>query len=285
MKRYIALLTTIMLILLCTSCSDDFPSQGNGESAEGNNIITETQEDTETESKTDADSTDSESDSETEGESISDNEIDNETDSDSATESEIESDSAETESVTASPHVDFDENDYCDKCGEKIDTDTENDGADNVETPVASSALFDKFYDSSFDLTATNHSNGGKMTEKSDTYTNAGYELKFTNYTNVYKNARDAKGNPALKLGKTTEKGSFEVKIPDDITKVVLKIAKYKDHDSAVIINGKEYTLAKNSNDGEYDEIIVDTSETKMIIVSTTEACKICMIRSIEFIK
>ena len=52
-----------------------------------------------------------------------------------------------------------------------------------------------------------------------------------------------------------------------------------------VIINGREYILTKASNNGEYDEIIIDTSNVKKITVSTTKDHTMCMIRSIEFIK
>ena len=228
-----------------------------------------------------------------------------ETGTESETETHIVLDTQERETFTdyieietASKHIDSkDENGYCDICGEKIEADT----ADEIETVEtiesieetseeiteetisADSALFDKFYDSNFDTSGTAHSNGGKMTEKSDTYNAGVYQLKFLNYVNLYKNARDAKGNPALKLGKSDAVGYFEIIIPENVSSVIFKVAKYKEQDSSVRINGVEYKLTKNSNDGVYDEIIIDTSETKKIMVSTTEANKICMIRSIEF--
>lgn len=191
----------------------------------------------------------------------------------------------EEETETKSIHVDDrDENGYCDICGVKIENNTPSNNGTNASSG-STVALFNQFYDSGFDTTKSDHSDGGAMTEKSDTYTNNGYELKFLNYSNLYKNARDAKGNPALKLGKKSAVGSFEISIPNGVSRVVLKIAKYKDQASAVIVNDTEYTLTKNSNDGEYDEIIVDTSKNKTIIVTTSATYKVCMIRSIEFIK
>lgn len=194
--------------------------------------------------------------------------------------------------TTEKIHVDtLDENGYCDICGEKIEeieSQSSNEDVDNEEesnTEETNSALFNKFYDSNFDLTLTTHSNGSKMTEKSDTYTAGIYELKFYNYTNVYKNARDAKGNPALKVGNTTYLGSFEFNVPSEIQIVILEIAKYKDHASSVLINGREYTLTKNSNDGEYDRIIIDCTSNKVVTFTTTNEGKTCMIRSIAFIK
>lgn len=193
----------------------------------------------------------------------------------------IEDEETETKSI----HVDDrDENGYCDICGVKIENNTPSNNGTNASSG-STVALFNQFYDSGFDTTKSDHSDGGAMSEKSDTYTNNGYELKFLNYSNLYKNARDAKGNPTLKLGKKSAVGSFEISIPNGVSRVVLKIAKYKDQASAVIVNDTEYTLTKNSNDGEYDEIIVDTSKNKTIIVTTSATYKVCMIRSIEFIK
>ena len=198
------------------------------------------------------------------------------------TEVELTTEISTDESETASKHVDIDENFYCDVCGTRLEpTGTE----DETNLIQENKVLFDKFYDSSFDLSKTEHSNGSKMTDESDAFQSGDTILQFLNYTNLYKNARDAMGNPALKLGKSDALGSFEITIPENVSIVVLKIAKYKDHDSTVIINGREYTLIKESNNGEYDEIIIDTANVKRITVSTTKSHTMCMIRSIEFIK
>lgn len=210
-----------------------------------------------------------------------------------ATESASTTESTQTNTEgTECPHVDtLDENGYCDICGEKIEeieTDPENNSEEKEEDfneEYNSSILFNEFYDSNFDLTALSHSNGSKMTEKSDTYTQEEYELKFLNYKNVYKNARDAMGNPALKVGNTTDVGSFEINLPNEISIVVFEIAKYKDHTSTVFINGREYSLTKNSNDGEYERIIVDATKVKTITFTTADEGKICMVRAIEYIK
>ncbi len=217
---------------------------------------------------------------------------------DSETESSIELSSTETnteqthdteiytetyETETALEHVDKDDNSYCDICGEILKSESVE---DEVYTMKGEKALFEKFYDNSFDLTAKEHSDGSKMTEDSNTfYSDDGSILKFENYTNLYKNARDAKGNPVLKLGKSDALGSFEITIPQNVNIVILEIAKYKDQDSTVIINGREYTITKESDNGEYEEIIIDTATFKKITVSTIKEHTMCMIRSIEFIK
>ena len=199
-----------------------------------------------------------------------------------------ESESAEEdETHPESIHDDSkDQNGYCDICGKEMDSDqsSENGASNSGENASSNSvALFNKFYNDNFDPTQTKHSDGSAMDSVSDSYNNSEYILQFQNYENIYKNARDAKGNPALKLGKKAAVGCFEINIPKNVTCVVFKIAKYKDQDSAVNINGVEYTLTKNSNDGEYDEIAIDTSKSKVIVVSTTEKYKSCMIHSIEY--
>lgn len=179
-------------------------------------------------------------------------------------------------------HIDVDENDHCDICG--IDLTVEDNNSSSSE--IYQSILFGKFYDANFDLEKKTHSNGSKMEiNKSDKYQSDGYELHFVNFSNVYKNARDAQGNPALKLGKTSEVASFEFTVPNDIKVVVIKVAKYCGINSVVEVNNREYVLQKSSDDGEYDSIIIDTSKNKTIIFSTTEAGPRCMIRSIEFVK
>ena len=199
-----------------------------------------------------------------------------------STETETSTEPTSNESGTASIHVDIDENFYCDVCGTRLQSE---DPEEETKLIEGDSVLFDEFYDSSFDLNSKEHSNGSKITEDSETYYSNGCELKFQNYSNLYNNARDAKGNSALKLGKSDAIGSFEITIPQNASIVLLKIGKYKDNDSTVIINGREYILTKASNNGEYDEIIIDTSNVKKITVSTTKDHTMCMIRSIEFIK
>ncbi len=208
-----------------------------------------------------------------------------ETRTQSVTETESESEynsESNTEKEPECIHVDVDENYHCDICG--IDITAEDD--DSSTSEIYQSILFGKFYDANFDLEKKTHSNGSKMEiNKSDKYQSDGYELHFVNFSNVYKNARDAQGNPTLKLGKTSEVASFEFTVPNDIKVVVIKVAKYCGINSVVEVNNREYVLTRSSDDGEYDSIIIDTSKNKTIIFSTTEAGPRCMIRSIEFVK
>ncbi len=241
--------------------------------------------------------TDAESDRNLESDTLDDTELYSE-DAIEYTESDSEP-YLETETIHDPDHdfVDVDENYYCDICGILVKEETESENeteslelSDEVPTetetetdPPLLPALFDKFYDKNFDLESKKESNGGKMTEKNNTYYSSGYVLKFENYSCVYKNARDSKGNPVLKVGKGDAVGVFSFTVPKDVTTVIFRIARYKDKESAVMINGKEYILTKNSSDGKYEKIIIDTSAKKTILLTTIADRQVCMIRSIEF--
>ena len=120
-----------------------------------------------------------------------------------------------------------------------------------------------------------------------------GYDIKDTteNHTltlstveSVYGSARDLMGNSCLKLGTKSVAGSFSFTVPDEITEVVICVAKYKTNAATVTVNETSYELTKNSNDGEYDEIVVDTTTTKTVSFSVTSGYR-CMINTISFIK
>ena len=101
-----------------------------------------------------------------------------------------------------------------------------------------------------------------------------GYTLNITGGSKMYPDSRDAKGNSAIKLGTSSAAGSFSLTVPDDVTSVIIYAAKYKTNASALVINSKTYTLTKASNNGQYDEIIIDTSTTKTISVKTSGTSK-----------
>ena len=101
----------------------------------------------------------------------------------------------------------------------------------------------------------------------------------------VYGPAYDAKGNSCLKLGTSKLVGSFSFAVPEDITSVTIFVAKYKANDTKVSVNGTNTTLTKNSNDGAYDEIVIDTTTTKTISFATVATTYRCMINTIVFSK
>ena len=127
------------------------------------------------------------------------------------------------------------------------------------------------------------HSDGSSASSYSET--NNGYTLTLSSMSNVYKSARDAKGNSCLKLGASSKAGSFNFTVADDITKVIIYVAKYKSNTSKVEINSETTTLTKNSNDGAYDAITVDTSATKTVSLTTVSGGYRAMVNTIEFVK
>ena len=126
------------------------------------------------------------------------------------------------------------------------------------------------------------HSDGSSKTSYTETVDD--YTLSITSGTTFYTGARDAKGNSCFKLGTGKNAGSFVFTVPTDVTSVVIYAAKYKANTSKINVNGTEYTLTKNSNDGAYDEITVDTSSTKTISVTTVSGGLRCMINTITYI-
>lgn len=130
---------------------------------------------------------------------------------------------------------------------------------------------------------ASSHADGN--TSKS-TYseTKGNYTLSLTGGTNMYPSSRDAKGNGAIKLGSSSKTGGFSFVAPNDVTSVNLEIAKYKSNASTISLNGKQYTLTKNSNDGEYDVFTIDTSNNKNITLTTVSGGVRAMVNAIEYV-
>ena len=105
---------------------------------------------------------------------------------------------------------------------------------------------------------ASHSDNNSAKTTYSETV--SGYTLSITSGTNMYPGSRDAKGNSCIKFGSSSKVGSCTITVPDDVTSVVLYVAKYKANSANVTINGTIYTLSNNSNDGAYDKIVIDTT-------------------------
>ena len=115
-------------------------------------------------------------------------------------------------------------------------------------------------------------------------YTENGYTVNLTNMSKVYGPSYDAKGNSCVKIGASSTVGSLSFTVGADVAKVVLRLAKYKSNASTVKINGTSYTLTKNSNDGEYDVITIDTTSTKTITIETISGATRAMLNSIELV-
>lgn len=127
--------------------------------------------------------------------------------------------------------------------------------------------------------------NDGSEIKSALTYTVGSYQLKFTGYTKAYSGARDAKGNSCIKFGTSSVIGSVTFTVPDNVTSVEIAVAKYKSNTTKVSINGgTAQTLTKNSNDGQYDIITVDTSTTKTVTIATATGGVRMMMNTITYI-
>ena len=130
---------------------------------------------------------------------------------------------------------------------------------------------------------SASHNDGSSKTSYSET--NNGYTLNLTGGTNMYTGARDATGNSAIKLGSSSKTGGFSFTVPDDVTSVVIYIAKYKTNTTKITVNGTDYTLTNSSNDGAYDVITVDTTTEKTVTLTTVSGGVRAMVNTIEFYK
>ena len=111
----------------------------------------------------------------------------------------------------------------------------------------------------------------------SGSYTLTASGSKF--YTGAY----DAKGNSCIKLGTTSETAAFTFTVPEDVTQIIIYAAKYKANASEITINGTTYTLTKNSDDGNYDIIVIDASSVSTVTIATVSGKSRAMINTIEF--
>lgn len=130
---------------------------------------------------------------------------------------------------------------------------------------------------------SASHYDGTSKTTYTETV--GDYTLKITGSSQMYTGARDAKGNSCIKLGSSKNTGGFSFTVPDDVTSVIIAVAKYKSNASKISINGgTAQSLTKNSADGAYDEIEVDTSSNKSVKVSTATGGVRAMVNSITYV-
>ena len=130
------------------------------------------------------------------------------------------------------------------------------------------------------------HKDGSPDTTEDATYTETvgNYTLTVTSTAKMYNGATDAAGNSCLKLGTGSKAGNLTFTVGEDVTSVVIYVAKYKANASTVKINGTDYTLTKNSNDGEYDVITIDTTTVKTIELTTVSGGYRAMVNTIVFV-
>lgn len=124
--------------------------------------------------------------------------------------------------------------------------------------------------------------NDGK---ENSTYTETvgSYTLSITGGTKMYTGAIDAMGNGCIKFGTSSVIGSCTFTVPDEVTEVIISAAKYKAKNTKIAVNGTTYTLTGSSNDGAYEDIVVNTSTTKTVTFATVSGNTRTMVNSITF--
>ena len=136
-----------------------------------------------------------------------------------------------------------------------------------------------------FGANGTATHNDGSDLGASKSYTVDGMTLALTGMTKVYGSARDLKGNSCIKLGTGDVAATLTFTVPEEVTEVVISVANYKAKSATITINNVQYSLTKSSNNGEYEDIVIDTTSTKTItLVTGAKGDKRCMINSIVFV-
>ena len=110
------------------------------------------------------------------------------------------------------------------------------------------------------------------------------YALNIVSGNKMYTGALDAKGNGCIKLGASGATGSFSFTVPNEVSSVVIYIAKYKDNTSKIAVGGETYTITGNSDDGQYDAIKVDTSVNKTVSLATVSGGVRAMVNTIQYV-
>lgn len=135
---------------------------------------------------------------------------------------------------------------------------------------------------------APGHLDGNRNAITDYTETDGEYTLSLTNCDKVYSEARDAKGNGCLKLGSSSNIGSFELAVPENVKRVTFMVAKYKNKNTKVQVSvgGTAVyndSIPTNSDDGEYTAIDVDIAADKTVKFETVSGACRAMIDSIIF--
>ena len=133
------------------------------------------------------------------------------------------------------------------------------------------------------------HADGTGITDGTGTYeeTVGSYTLVISNPTKVYVGARDAQGNGCIKLGTGSKVASFEIVVPEGVDYVVILVGGYKANNATISVNGGEdVTIAKHSDDGEYQEVSATPgAEDSKVTLATKDAGKRAMINGVRFMK
>ena len=125
----------------------------------------------------------------------------------------------------------------------------------------------------------------GSSSKNTYTETVDGLTLSITNGEYIYPESYDALGNSCLKIGKSGEPGLFTFTVPENVDKVIIHVAGYKDEKGYIIVNDTLYTVSTLSDNGEYTAIEIDTTQNKTVNFATVNKTDDrCMINTITFV-
>ena len=185
------------------------------------------------------------------------------------------------------PHTDDDYNHSCDACEAMVGTheDTTGDSlceycGEEVSNDAPAIGTLAEF---TFGTNGSAAHVDGNSLGTSKTYTSGSYSLSLTGMSSVYGPATDAKGNSCIKLGTSSKTGSFSFTVAENVTEVIIYVAKYKTNTTKITVNGTSYTISGASNNGVYDEIKIDTTTNKTVNFATATGGVRCMIDAIVF--
>ncbi len=130
---------------------------------------------------------------------------------------------------------------------------------------------------------APGHKDGSEVGDDTSTFYCGSYSFKIENASKVYVKAFDAMGNSAIKLGTGSKVGSFSFTVGGDVQSVIINIAGYKKNTAKVNINGTEYNITSSSDNGQYTQIIIDTSVVKTVEITTLTGGYRAMINSVIY--
>lgn len=149
---------------------------------------------------------------------------------------------------------------------------------DTPEVPAGSEIVFE-FGDNG----SASHNDGSDMASGT-TFTSGAYTLTFTNCSKAYKGARDKTGISCIKLGTSSVVGTVTFEVPSNVNAVIINAAKYKAKNTTIDVNGTQTTINTSSDNGEYTEVVVDTSTNKTVTITTVKGKTRVMIDSIIFV-
>ena len=165
-------------------------------------------------------------------------------------------------------HIDETGDLLCDYCGEEI----------SDETPVVETLA-----EFTFGANGSPAHVDGNDYGTSKSFTAGEYKLELNGMSKVFGTAYDAKVNSCIKLGTSSVIGYFKFIVPENVTEVIIYVAKYKANVTKITVNGASYNITTASKDGLYTAITIDTSINKTVTLSTVTGSVRCMINTIVF--